>query len=200
MDELAAGAVLQERYRVVRLLKAGGMGAVYEARDQRLHTTVALKQTLVRANPKTCSRPSRIIALEEVCPGPILGGAARVVYQDIALRDIGEVRTKLSEGGHQLWVTVRGNHPSPFTSADTTPARPARIGERYTTVLSSRDYWKLQGAAGQCVQIEMRSTAVDAYLDLREGTPAGARLAHLSCLPTLDSHPCEILRRCVYLQ
>lgn len=42
---LPPGKVLQERYGIVRLLGKGGMGAVYEAVDQRLDTTVALKET-----------------------------------------------------------------------------------------------------------------------------------------------------------
>ena len=42
---LAPGATLQNRYRVVRQLGKGGMGAVYEAVDQRLDTTIALKET-----------------------------------------------------------------------------------------------------------------------------------------------------------
>jgi formylglycine-generating enzyme required for sulfatase activity/serine/threonine protein kinase len=47
---LIANSVLQNRYRVVRLLGQGGMGSVYEAIDQRVSCVVALKETLVGAN------------------------------------------------------------------------------------------------------------------------------------------------------
>src|SRR5215813_12117237 len=47
---LSADTILQNRYRVVRELARGGMGAIYEAIDQRVSCVVALKQTLVGAN------------------------------------------------------------------------------------------------------------------------------------------------------
>ena len=47
MDKiLAEQSVVGNRYRIVRLIGCGGMGAVYEAIDSRLQTTVALKQCI----------------------------------------------------------------------------------------------------------------------------------------------------------
>ncbi|MFN0121319.1 MAG: serine/threonine protein kinase [Blastocatellia bacterium] len=42
---LAPNTILQNRYLIHRLLAQGGMGAVYEAHDQRLGNVVALKET-----------------------------------------------------------------------------------------------------------------------------------------------------------
>ena len=49
---LAPNTILQNRYRVIRQLGQGGMGAVYEALDQRVSSVVALKETLVGADPE----------------------------------------------------------------------------------------------------------------------------------------------------
>lgn len=45
---LNANTVIHQRYRIVRLIGQGDFGAVYEAIDQRLGTTVTLKQTIHR--------------------------------------------------------------------------------------------------------------------------------------------------------
>jgi serine/threonine protein kinase len=62
---LTPDTILQDRYRIVRQLGRGGMGAVYEAVDQRLDKTLAIKETLSSeaSMRKQFEREARLLAV-----------------------------------------------------------------------------------------------------------------------------------------
>ena len=96
---LAPDTILQSRYRVIRHLGKGGMGAVYEAIDLRLGHTVALKQTLTNDEDqwKQFEREARLLAwlnhpaLPRVTDYFTEGHRAFFVMQFVEGRDLAEI-------------------------------------------------------------------------------------------------------------
>src|ERR1044071_3440012 len=61
---LPANTLLQGRYLITRQLGRGGMGAVYEAVDQRVSCIVAIKETLAESDElrRAFEREARLLA------------------------------------------------------------------------------------------------------------------------------------------
>jgi serine/threonine protein kinase/thiol-disulfide isomerase/thioredoxin len=106
---LAPETILQNRYRIVRKLGQGGMGAIYEAIDQRVSCVVALKETLIAATNDSKEAFYREAALLANLRHPLLPKV-----MDYFTEGEGEFLVMEFIGGHDLLqLLVRNDGPMP---------------------------------------------------------------------------------------
>jgi serine/threonine protein kinase len=106
--ELEPGTLLQDRYRIVRAIGHGGMGAVYEARHEGLAKTVAMKETFFgeSAAPlrEAFEREARLLAnlhhpgLPVVSDHFVEGGGQFLVMEFVGGDDLGN---QLGQRGYE---------------------------------------------------------------------------------------------------
>jgi parallel beta-helix repeat protein len=102
---LPPGTLLQGRYLIERLIAQGGMGAVYQATDQRLGSTVALKQIMVGDTRmrKAFEREARLLASLQHMALPVVSDhfteetGQFLVMQFIAGDDLGTLLERKSD-------------------------------------------------------------------------------------------------------
>lgn len=170
---LAADTILQSRYRVVRPLGRGGMGAVYEATDLRLSRTVALKETLVETEElrRAFEREARLLAnlrhpaLPKVMDHFDEGAGLFLVMEYIPGDDLGVM---LEERGHpfppdevlrwadQLLGALEYLHAldPPVLHRDIKPSNLKLVAREQIVLL---DFGLAKGAAGQMARTGDRS-------------------------------------------
>ncbi len=108
---LAPDTLLQNRYLVIRLIAQGGMGAVYQARDQRLGSIIALKETFFTDDHlrKAFEREARLLAG--------LRHAALPVVSDHFMEDAGQFLIMQYIPGDDL-ATLLERLGKPFAVSD----------------------------------------------------------------------------------
>ena len=165
--------ILQNRYRVLRPLGRGGMGAVYEAADLRLSRIVALKETLVETDElrRAFEREARLLAnlrhpaLPKVLDHFSEGTGLFLVMEFIPGDDLGVM---IEEGGHsfapsevlhfadQLLDALDYLHKlePPVLHRDIKPSNLKLISERHIVLL---DFGLAKGSAGQMTRTESSS-------------------------------------------
>ncbi|MEJ2868988.1 serine/threonine-protein kinase [Actinomycetospora sp. OC33-EN08] len=89
------GELFADRYRIVRFVARGGMGEVYEARDETLETTVALKRVGFAGLPDDEASVARARVLREAR----LAARLRGVPQVVATYDV-------VESGDDVWLVL----------------------------------------------------------------------------------------------
>ncbi len=218
---IAPGTILQERYRVVRQLGQGGMGAVYEALDERLHRVVALKETLVEGEElrRAFAREARLLAnlnhpaLPKVIDHFSEGAGQYLVMEFIPGADLAQL---LAERGRPYpfetvlrWADelldaleyLHGLDP-PIIHRDIKPANLKLTAKERIILL---DFGLAKGAAGQMTKVQASQSILGytpnyAALEQIQGERTGPRSDLYSLAATLYNlltghNPIDALKR-----
>lgn len=169
---LSTDTILQNRYLIIRPLGRGGMGAVYEALDQRLSRTVAIKETLVETDDlrSAFEREGRLLAnlrhpaLPKVLDHFSEGAGLFLVMEFIPDDDLGVmlergrsfVAPEVLRWSDQLLDALEYLHTldPPVLHRDIKPSNLKLISPRQIVLL---DFGIAKGAAGQMTHTGSKS-------------------------------------------
>ena len=170
---IGADTLLQNRYRVVRPLGRGGMGAVYEATDLRLSRTVALKETLVETDElrRAFEREARLLAnlrhpaLPKVLDHFSEGTGLFLVMEFIPGDDLGVMleqgersftTSEVLRFADQLLDAIEYLHKldPPVLHRDIKPSNLKLVSKSHIVLL---DFGLAKGSAGQMTRTESKS-------------------------------------------
>ena len=170
---LTTDTILQGRYRILRPLGRGGMGAVYEAADMRLSRSVALKETLVETDElkRAFEREARLLAnlrhpaLPNVLDHFSEGSGLFLVMEFIPGDDLGSMLgqrggpfapTEVLRWADQLLGALEYLHglDPPVLHRDIKPANLKLTSQSNVVLL---DFGLAKGSAGQMTRAEGKS-------------------------------------------
>jgi serine/threonine protein kinase len=170
---ITTNTILQDRYRILRTLGRGGMGAVYEATDIRLSRTVALKETLVDTDElrRAFEREACLLAnlrhpaLPKVIDHFSEGAGLFLVMEYIPGDDLGVLLEKKGRSfapaevlrwADQLLDALEYLHrlDPPVLHRDIKPSNLKLVSESHIILL---DFGLAKGSAGQMTRTESKS-------------------------------------------
>ncbi len=167
---LAPNTILQGRYRIIRQLGHGGMGAVYEALNERVSSVVALKETFAETEVerKAFEREAKLLANLEHDAFPRVmdhffeDGGQYLVMELIRGLDLAELLTlrespfapaKVLEWADQLLVALEALHSysPPIIHRD---IKPSNLKLTRQDKIKLLDFGIAKGAAGQMTTLQ----------------------------------------------